>query len=260
LSGSAGLVFDATDTITFGLTATSAGRAPNVVELFAHGPHDGPGTFENGNPDLKIERANSVEANMRLHSMDTTFETSFWGVSFDKYIHGQLTGNNCDEDGNCGPGPGDFKQLFYEQGGAKFWGFEAKIGQAVYQSGPGVLVVDALADYVRATLATGGNVPLVPPYHAGGGLTWQSMMLDADVHVYYTGAQHDVGATLTPTNGYFSVDYEITYRPGGTLDGLAISLIGRNLADSRERNAAALNHDVVLLPGRDIRIVTRYRF
>ena len=52
-SGSASLVFNPTAPLTFGLTLSSAARAPNAVELFAHGPHDGPQTFEIGNEDVR---------------------------------------------------------------------------------------------------------------------------------------------------------------------------------------------------------------
>src|SRR5206468_2282218 len=76
VSGSLGVVYDPTDTLTFGLTASSAARAPNVVELFAHGPHDGPGTFETGNPNLVVERANSLEGTVRFHMEDFQFEGS----------------------------------------------------------------------------------------------------------------------------------------------------------------------------------------
>ena len=260
ISGSAGLVFTPNDTVTFGLTASSAARAPNVVELFAHGPHDGPGTFETGNPDLTIERANSLEGTVRVHAANVTFEGALWGVSFSKYIHGRLTGNTCDADGNCSfPGPGDYKELIYDQGGARFWGLEGKAATALFDLAGGTVVGDVLADYVRATLTTGGDVPLIPPYHVGGGLNWQSDMVDADVHVFYTGAQNHPGATLTPTDGYVSVDADLTWRVGA-LPGFAISLIGRNLTDSVERNVSALNHDVVELPGRDVRVVARYAF
>src|SRR4029077_7386949 len=73
VSGSLGVLYDVTPVVTLALTASTAARAPNVVELFAHGPHDGPGTFETGNPKLGIERANSLEANVRVHSADTVF-------------------------------------------------------------------------------------------------------------------------------------------------------------------------------------------
>jgi iron complex outermembrane receptor protein len=260
-SGSAGVVFDPTDTLTFAITASSSARAPNVVELFAHGPHDGPGTFETGNPNLAIERANSLEGLVRLHMTDVQFEGSLWGVTFNRYIFGHLTGNTCDEDGNCSfPGPGDFKELNYDQGGARFWGVEGKVTAKLLTLGPGDLVGDALADYVRATLKTGGNVPLIPPYHLGVGLSWLSEDFDADLHMYHTGAQDQVGNGLAPTKAYISVDADLTWRANGILPGFAISLIGRNLTDSIQRNAVALNHDVVELPGRDVRVVARYTF
>jgi iron complex outermembrane receptor protein len=261
VSGSIGLVYDPTETVTFGLTASSAARAPNVVELFAHGPHDGPGTFETGNPNLTIERANSLEGTVRVHTPDVQFEGSLWGASFDSYIFGHLTGNTCDENGNCGfPGPGDYKELFYEQTGARFWGIEGKTGVPVATIGDGVIVVDAMADYVRATLKSGGDVPLVQPWHIGGGVMWQSNAFDADVHLFYTGAQDHPGAALTPTDSFVSLDANVTYRFSGSLDGFVLSLIGRNLTDALQRNVSALNHDVVEQPGRDIRVVARYAF
>ena len=258
---SGGIVYDPSTDVTFGLTVSSAARAPNVVELFAHGPHDGPGTFETGNPTLDVERANSIEGTVRFHAADLRLEASLWGVSFDKYIHGQLTGNTCDEDGHCGfPGPGDYKELFYQQGGARFWGLEGKAATSLLNLDAGTIVGDMMADYVRATLKTGGDVPLVQPWHVGGGLGWQSTSLDADLHLFYTGAQNHPGAGLTPTKAFFSLDADVTWRLEGALSGVALSVIGRNLTDSRQRNASALNHDVVEQPGRDVRVVARYAF
>src|SRR5262249_54484967 len=60
VSGSLGVLFDLSRSVKFGLTASSAARAPALVELYADGPHDGPHTFETGDPDLKLERANSL--------------------------------------------------------------------------------------------------------------------------------------------------------------------------------------------------------
>ena len=229
VSGSASLVFNPAEMITLGLTVSSAARAPNVVELFAHGPHDGPGTFEIGDPTLKIERANSLEGTVRVNMPDLQLEASLWGVSFDSYIHGQLTGATCDEEGTCSvPGPGDFRELFYTQGGARFWGIEGKAAKSLLTTDAGTLVGDIHADYVRATLKVGGDVPLVPPYRVGGGIGWQSGMFDADVHATYTGAQNRTGEALSPTAGYVDLHFGITYRPTDYLPGLALSVFGEN--------------------------------
>jgi iron complex outermembrane receptor protein len=259
-SGSASLVFNPAEMVTLGLTVSSAARAPNVVELFAHGPHDGPGTFETGNPDLKIERANSVEGTVRVNMADTQFEGSLWGVSFDSYIHGQLTGNLCDDAGDCTVPDGEFRELNYTQGGARFWGIEGKAARALFTTNTGTVVGDIHADYVRATLKQGGDVPLIPPYRVGGGIGWQSDMLDADVHVTYTGPQNRTGEALSPTDGFVDLHVGATWRPMGYLPGLTLSAFGENLTDSKQRNAVALNRDVVLLPGRTFRLVARYAY
>ena len=99
-----------------------------------------------------------------------------------------------------------------------------------------------------------------PPYRVGGGIGWQSGMVDADVHVTYTGAQNRTGEALSPTEGYVDLHLGITYRPMGYLPGLTLSAFADNLTDSTQRNAVALNRDVVVQPGRTFRFVTRYTF
>jgi len=69
--------------------------------------------------------------------------------------------------------------LFYTQGGARFWGIEGKVAKSLLQTDAGTVVGDIHADYVRATLKAGGDVPLIPPYRVGGGIGWQSTMIDA---------------------------------------------------------------------------------
>src|SRR5262249_7200487 len=101
ISGSVGVLWDVTPTLKFGVTVSSAARAPGQVELFARGPHDGPGTFEIGDPNLKIERANSLEATLRWRTERFHFEGALWGARFSNYIYGNLTGNLCDDSGDC---------------------------------------------------------------------------------------------------------------------------------------------------------------
>ena len=43
----------------------------------------------------------------------------------------------------------------------------------------------------------------------------------------------------------------------GETEGAELALVGRNLTDRVQRNAAAFNKDEILLPGRDIRLMVR---
>jgi iron complex outermembrane receptor protein len=258
LSAAVGLLIDAADWLKLGVTASTAGRAPAQTELFARGGHDGPGTFETGDPTLKIERANSLEGTARLRFPDVTVDFSVWSSWFDNYIYGQLTGRTCDNAGICAMGgPGDLKELNYVQTGAHFRGLEGKGTYKLWDSGSGVLSAEFQGDYVRATLNGGSNVPHIPPYRLGGGLTWESDAFDAGVRLMVNGRQKDFGAFDTPTPSYTELNANIAWRPFPSAQGIQFDLVGHNLTDAVERNAASFNKDVVVMPGRDIRLVLR---
>ena len=262
VSGSLGVLFDATMAVQLGATLTSAARAPAQTELFSRGPHDGPGTFETGDPMLEVERAHSLEALVRVKTDPLQFEGSLWGARFDNFVYGALTGRTCDEAGLCAAGDaGALRELDYTQLGAKFWGAEAKVDFELVEIASGHVHAEVLADYVRAKLDSGaGNVPRITPYHMGAGLSWTNMAFDASVLVKYTGRQDDIAAAETATAGFTSVDAQFGWRPLPHNPDFEIVVIGRNLTDSTQRNAIALNKDEVVLPGRDARLVVRAAF
>jgi len=258
VSASAGLLFDATNELSLGFTLASAARAPAQTELFARGPHEGSGTFETGDPTLGVERANSLEATVRYEIVGTQFEGALWSANFEDYVFGALTGRTCDEDGNCFDGDGEeLRELDYEQRDARFWGAEVKATRSVVTSDAGTLQVIGLADYVRAKLAGGENVPRIPPYHVGAGLSWDAQAVSAGFLVKYAGRQSDVGEGETQTDAFYSVDAQATWRPLESQPDFEIALVGRNLTDEVQRNAVSLNKDEVLLPGREVRLMVR---
>jgi iron complex outermembrane receptor protein len=259
VSGSAGVVFDATEAVRLGVTLTSAARAPAQTELFARGPHDGPLTFETGDPTLDVERANSLEASIRVRRDKVRFEGSLWAAKFSNFIYGRLTGRTCDEEAACVDGDSqELKEMNYTQLGAKFWGAEGKATIGLAEKSAGSLQAVLLGDFVRARLDDGaGNVPRIPPWHLGAGLTWDAGAIDAGVFAKYSGRQTDTAFAETPTPGFLSLDAQLGWRPVASHPGLELVLIGRNLTDSTQRNSVAFNKDEVELPGRDVRLVFR---
>jgi iron complex outermembrane receptor protein len=258
VSASAGLLFDASDAIRLGFTLASSARAPAQTELFARGPHDGPATFETGDPTLRAERANSLEATFRYDSSGVRFEGAVWGAKFDDFIFGSLTGRMCDEDGNCAvDGDAELKELVYLQEGAKFWGAETKATFDLVQNASGTLSVLGLADYVRAKLDDGENVPRISPYHVGAGLNWAGATLGGGFLLKYSGRQDNVGFAETETAGFASLDADASWRPFKDAANVEFVLVGKNLTDTTQRNAVALNKDDVILPGREVRLMVR---
>jgi len=263
VSASAGFTYDVSDAVKLGLTATSAARAPAQTELFARGPHDGPQTFETGDPTLKPERANSLEATLRYKfGEDGRIEASVWGAHFQDYIYGALTGRTCDDDGVCAvDGAGELRELNYAQRDARFWGAEFKAFVPLAEAMGGKLAAQALGDFVRAKFTGGGgDVPRIQPARIGGGLHWENDSVDAGFLVIGVGAQNHVGVGDLPTPGYTSVDAQLGWRPFKDKPDVQLLLIGHNLADETIRNATALNKDLVVMPGRDIRFVVSTKF
>ncbi len=262
VSGSLGVLFDVSEATKLGVTLTSAARAPAQTELFARGPHDGPATFETGDPTLDAERANSLEGTWRFNSDRVSVEASLWAAKFNNYIFGALTGRTCDDAGNCVADDSlDLKELNYTQVDSTFRGAEGKASFLLGDTSNGKLRLDLIADTVRATIDHGGgNVPRIPPYHVGVGLHWDGTSLDGGVMVRYSARQTDVGTAETETASFTSVDAHFGWRPMRKHPDFELAVVGRNLTDTVQRNAVALNKDEVILPGRDVRVVARVDF
>lgn len=258
VSGAIGALYDIDHSIKLGLTFSSTGRAPAITELFARGGHDGPDTFETGDPTLKIERANSIEGTVRVDRGRFGFEGSVYSTWFDNYIYGDLTGRTCDDDGVCTTSPdGELKELFYRQQGAHFRGLEGKATVDLVKTANGGLTAQALADYVRATLDDGSNVPRIPPYRFGGGLSWTGKQIDAGFLFIHDARQDKFGAFDTATPSYNDLSAHVSVRPFATAPGIEFSVVGQNLTDDVQRNAASLNRNEVVMPGRSVRVVVR---
>jgi iron complex outermembrane receptor protein len=259
VSGAIGALLDLGKSLKLGLTFSSTGRAPAQTELFARGGHDGPDTFETGDPNLKIERANSLEGSIRFNSGRFKFEGSVYSTWFHNYIYGDLTGRTCDDNGDCVEGDGDeLRELDYRQQGAHFRGVEGEASYQLFKTATGgTLEAKALGDFTRATLDQGGNVPRIPPYRVGGGLTWQSKPVDAGFLFTYVGRQDKFGAFDTATPSYVELNANLAWRPFTEHPGVEFAIVGHNLTNDVQRNAAALNKDEVVMPGRNVRFVLK---
>jgi iron complex outermembrane receptor protein len=114
---------------------------------------------------------------------------------------------------------------------------------------------------VRAKLDDGaGNVPRMPPYHVGTGLSWEGASIDGGFLVKYSGAQDKTALAETRTAGFTSIDAQLGWRPLPSNRNFEVVLVGHNLTDSVQRNSVALNKDDVELPGRDVRLLMRASF
>jgi iron complex outermembrane recepter protein len=249
------------------ITAQHVERAPKAAELFSRGPHDATATFDIGNPNLKIEEANSIEAGIRRAAGPFRFELTAYYTRFNGFIFRRLTGNTCSEDA-CILGPGEeLKQAVYSQRDAVFRGVE---WQSQYEVAPlwnGVWGIENQFDVVRATFTDGTNVPRIPPVRIGGGLFYRDSAWLARVNLLHAFPQNNIALVgETPTPGYNDLRAEISYRwtparlTPDSLREVLVGVSGTNLLNDDIRNSVSYTKDEVLLPGRGVRFFANVKY
>ncbi len=264
-SASLGLLYDLPLDVVARLSGQYVERAPDAAELFSKGAHDATGTFEIGNPNLKKERARTVELGLKKATGDTRFDASAYYTDFGGFIFKDLTGLTCDAtfdscEGQVPGGGGDLDQLVFGQKDATFYGAELEVQQDVAPIYRGVWGIEAQYDFVHAKFDDGGYVPRIPPHRLGGGLYYHDANWIARTGLLHAFRQDQIAANETPTSSYTLLNAELSYTFKGeaTHEGLTpvttIGIKGSNLLDDDVRNAASFKKDEILLPGASVRL------
>lgn len=241
------------------LNAQYVERAPTAPELFSRGAHHASGTFEIGDPSLKIERAQTVELSLKKADGPVRFEGSVYHTKYSGFIYKRLTGLECGHTfSSCGDDHNEFRQIVYSQQGATFTGAEF-IGQFdLAQLAGGAVGVEGRYDFVRAKFDDGTWVPRLPQQRLGGGVYYRSNALFARVLLTHAFARNDVAEYETRTPGYNNLKAELNYRvalPSNVVGAkeAVFGIVANNLLNDRMRNSVSFKKDEVLLPGRSVR-------
>ena len=265
-SASFGVLHDLPLDMTASLTAQYVERAPKPAELYSGGVHDATTTFDKGNVDLGIEAAQSLELGLRRAKGPFRFDASIYYTRFKGFIYRRLTGNTCDEAGDCS-GAAELNEAIYSQKDATFRGGEFQSQWDILPLGSGLFGIENQFDVVRATFADGTNVPRIPPVRVGGGVYWRDANWFARVKLIHAFAQNDVAAVAeTSTAGYDDLRAELSYNWKNTqprfdqISEFTVGIRGANLLNRDMRNAASYNKDEVLMPGASVRVFASVKY
>ena len=267
-SGAIGFLYDLPDGVVASATAQYVERAPRAPELFSRGVHEATGTFDIGDPNLKIESAKSVEIGLRRPTGPFRFELTGFYTRFGGFIFRNLTGAVCEgEIASCAlDGEGELRQAVFAQRNATFRGAEFQSQLDLASVFGGVFGVENQFDVVRATFSGGGNVPRIPPVRLGGGLFWHDANWLIRVNLLHAFAQRNIDPIAeTKTKGYNLLRAEVSYRllfePGDPRGrSLTVGVVGNNLLNDDIRNSVSFRKDEVLLPGANIRAFANMTF
>jgi iron complex outermembrane receptor protein len=242
--------YEPQERMKFGLNLSRTERAPATEELFSFGPHIATQSFEIGDPSLRKEKSIGAEAYFRVEKPNWSFSATAFSTWFDDFIYQDATGEEEDE----------LPVFQYFQRDARFTGFELEASALLFDANGFRFVVDGVADYVRAKLKGGDNVPRIPPFRLLGGIEAQSDKLDGRLEVEWTADQNRNAAFETETDGFTLVNASLAWRPWGKARETTVLLSANNIFDVEARRHASFTKDFVPLAGRDIRVAARFAF
>lgn len=250
ISGAIGTIWRPADGYAVTGSVSRAVRLPTATELYAHGPHAATSQFEMGNPALEAETSLGLDVSLRRTVGRFRAELNLFNNSFDGYIYESPTGG--EEDG--------FPVFEFLQRDARFRGLEIATHTHVASRGEAHLELDLSADYVRAALDGGANLPRIPPMRASAGLRLHGGPWNAMAEVRRTFEQERVATYETMTPGYTIVNAFVSYRffAGNTIHD--VMLRGTNLTDELARPHTSPLKDRAPLPGRDVALSYRVAF
>ena len=265
MSAAFGVLQDLPDGFVASLTGQYVERAPAAPELYSRGAHDATATFEIGNPNLKLERARSIELGIRRAQGPLRFDATGYYTRYTGFIYKQLTGVGCgDTFDTCGS-ENELQQVVYAQQNATFYGAEIGAQLDVIPIRSGFIGVDAQYDFVRARFDDGTYVPRIPPHRVGGGLFWREAGWFARIGVLHAFDHTQIAPYETFTPGWTNLKAEVSYtKPvDRSLYGISeftLGVRGDNLLDDDIRNSASFKKDEILLPGRSARVFVSLKF
>jgi len=277
VSLSAGAVWEYQQGYNLGASMAMSQRAPSASELFSNGPHIGTNTYEvgalyevhlegdevhiePGEQDAELETSYSLDLTWRKFDGDFGFVISgFYNHIEDYYYqkntdlfavaeHDHVEGDHDEEEG--------LPIYVYQQDDVDMYGFESEFIYQVTEP----LKASVFADYIRAELSDGGNLPRIPPMRVGLELDYQVDNYAAGLSVSHYFDQDKVAELESETDGYTIVDANFNYYLEGIGNDTVLFIKGDNLTDEEARVHASFLKNLAPLPGRGISVGIRGSF
>jgi iron complex outermembrane receptor protein len=230
-------------------------RAPSYFELYANGVHAATGTYEQGQANLKIEKSNGLDSQIRWKSGQDSLTLGAYFTKFSNYI-GLRSTDNLDVDEN-------YKISQFSGIKAEFKGVELE-GKSMLTDN---LQLNVRGDYVDAKDKTnGGYVPRISPLKLGAGLKYEFDRFGARVDVLHafkqdrvaTNYNYEVGKELI-TDAYTNISMMATYKLPIQYNLEAFTR-ANNLLDEEIREHASFLKDIAPMGGRSIMFGLRGEF
>lgn len=251
-SGSLGISVPFARNFTLSGSAARAFRAPTVEELYANGFHVAVGTFDIGDPNLKVETSTGLDVVLRAQGRKGFMQVSGYRNAIDNYVLPIVQGLT-EVDGDSVP------LVNIGQRNATLTGFEFSGESEVARH----VVVGALADAVRGTGPSGSNLPFIPAARVGGSLRYDTgtWSVGGDARQVFkqtrVAADNDVDV---PTDSYTMLNLNASWTIVSKRAVQTFTARIDNLLDERYADATSRIKSFTFNPGRNFSLVYRLGF
>ena len=252
ISGAAGYSYKFTKEFSSSLNFSLTERAPNFQELYANGPHVAVGIFEEGDKDLKTEKAYAIDWGLKYNHGQDSVQLNFYAQKFDNYIALSPTDR---EDGEPGE---ELPVSVYEQVDAVFYGADFEARDQIQNS---TYTLVYRGDIVRAkNTDSGDNLPRISPPRVSVGLEKVIDRWIMDVEAQYNFEQHKISENELRTDDFTLVNLGVTYdMPIGEKNFSSFVRL-RNLLNQEARIHSSTLKEIAPLPGRNVVAGVQYLF
>lgn len=246
VTGSAGLLYRATNAVGLVMNVARGFRAPAAPDLFANGFHEGTRAFERGNPGLKVETSLNSEAGVRVTRPNLTAEATAFLNQVDDYIYLRPFGT----------GARAFDSLQVVQGDARLMGAEARVAFQPVR----FLTLQASGDFVHGQNITAG-VPLtfIPPLRLVYGVRLEEPGSSDRVSTRYVSVSAETNARqsrLDPSDvgpdGYTLASLGAGVTRATRSGAFTLDVSVRNLFDTSYRSFMSRYKEYAFGPGRAV--------
>jgi iron complex outermembrane receptor protein len=269
LSGSAGVVWKWSEAWSLAASVSRTGRAPNVQERHADGPHAGTQSFEVGDPDLASEVSTGMEVSLRRRAGAVTGAVTLFANRFRGYIFERPTGEVAvehdgewelvDADDPEAKEHGGLPVYQFVQRDARFQGVEAEVLWHLHEARDSQFDLRFSADLVRAK-ADGQHLPRIPAARVGVGALWATERWSLGAEVQRTFRQERTAPGEPQSPGYGRLGAHVTRVLTTGRVRTEGFLRGSNLTDTEARPHPSFLKELAPLPGRSLTAGVRLTF
>ncbi|MGX9772488.1 TonB-dependent receptor [Janthinobacterium aestuarii] len=242
------------------LRHASSERAPDVNELYASNRHYSIMTQEEGNQDLKAERARNTELTGLFANRGFQLSATGYVMKYENFLY---LGHSGLQTANRLP------LKYWKQTDTTVKGFEIDASHLIQLGGYGKLNLSAFADLVKNKADSpdklrahndGAYLPNMPTNRYGASALWDNKGWKARLSSTWYDKQKYLGKSVSeevPLDGYTMVNFQVSRAlqvPNSPFAGLDVFISGTNLLDDDARPHNSPLKYIAPLPGRGFQI------